>query len=646
MVTTLGIHIGHHTSCAVVRNGELVAAVQLERISRRKHHVTTRLTNELPIEPVLAAAGTSIKEVDLIVSSFAAAAPAGVGLGHPLVADDFSLFDPTDQRHRCISHHLAHARCAFESSGLNAAAVLVCDYAGSTTTDGADYDLPFSRFLHKLTTHPGPIEPKTEWLSIYRAVTGGPFELAERRFCIAHPTQSVFVHHVAGLYENVSQYVIGSEQAHGQLMALAASGVVHRNSGIDPGKLYSLDADGEPVLRNDWQARLPDRPGNDVKAVLAYRCQEATEAILTRYAHRARLLSRQADICLSGGTFLNILANTAIWRTAPNGGVFVPSAPHDAGIAAGCAYHGWRQLKPDAKPTRISSDALGPASSRVQLDAAVERYDHVVDVEKCTTEQVAGLLSQGRIVARMSGRSEFGPRALGRRSLLADPRNHSVKDKLNDIKGRQPWRPVAPIITLDQVHRYFEGPPESPWMNMSYTVRAEVRELLPALAHPDHSTRPQTVDHEQDRELYALLNAFEQISGLPILVNTSLNRRGEPIVETAEQALELFLSKVAIDFLVIDDHLITRKAIVEPHNMRYRLSTDAILTRSHSGQGELLCLIQGDRIWNLEAATFETLERAGKGTITIMPDVETNDCKSERRLILTELIERGVLLPT
>jgi carbamoyltransferase len=246
------MHLGHHASCAVVRDGELVAAVQLERLSRTKHHAVESFWHALPIGPVLRAAGVELADVGAIVSSTQAMAPGGFGLHAQLVEPGFSTFDPFDERHTVISHHLAHAYCAAAYAPEGPVAVVVSDYAGSTTPDGKDFVLPFAEWYRELTTQRHAATGLSENLSIYVGTLGNGFDLRHREFNLFHPQRRSAVWSVASLYANVTSMVMGSDDAYGSLMALAAFG---DRSELPLPALIEVD-NGQVRFRNDWQHRV------------------------------------------------------------------------------------------------------------------------------------------------------------------------------------------------------------------------------------------------------------------------------------------------------------------------------------------------------------------------------------------------------
>jgi Carbamoyltransferase C-terminus len=218
---------------------------------------------------------------------------------------------------------------------------------------------------------------------------------------------------------------------------------------------------------------------------------------------------------------------------------------------------------------------------------------------------VAEWLNDGLIVARLAGRSEFGPRALGGRSLLASPLLAESKRRLNAIKGRQEWRPVAPIIPEDRVAEFFDGPAASPYMNLAHVVREPHRRSLIALEHPDFSTRAQTLRKRDDEYLYDLLGELSELCGYPILVNTSLNGPGEPIVETPDDAISFFLRSAAIDILMLDDLAIRRPA--NPSLTGLRMAPDAFVMVTSVNESTRYLLVRRDQSMEISRATFDFL---------------------------------------
>jgi carbamoyltransferase len=613
VAAVLGIHNGHHASCAIVRDGVLVAGIEQERVTRRKGDGGQGLSNRLPIRECLRAAGASLRDLDLIVSSFQAIGPGGAGLTQPIVESGFDLFDPFDPRHEVISHHYGHALSALGSSGFKECAILVCDLAGSTTRDGEDFAVPFADFVSEATTLGVRTETKTECLSIYHA-DERRVELRHREFCIPHSAPEVFVYSPASLYDNVSRMVFGKENAHGELMALAsvASGQAPALA-LTVEDILDTEETGAVRFKNGWQSRV-NRQETDLQyAPLASIVQEAFQRALLRYAKLARTVVDSDKLAAAGGVFLNIVANSAIGSSGLFEQYFVPSSPHDAGIAVGCAYHGWRAIakRSGARVTTTeckAPDRIGTSYSEDEMVQALRDRSHLVSWEGgVRPEEVAGLLRDGQIAARFGGRAEFGPRALGGRSLLATPLDAHSKDRLNLIKGRQPWRPVAPVVLRDRVGEFFTGPTDSPYMNMVHGIAEQHRGRLTALSHPDGSARAQTLTEGDDPFLYEVIRQFGLLTGYPILVNTSLNGPGDPIAETPEKALDFFLASEGIVFLVLGDNLVRRT--VEPSWDGTRLAPDVIVSTIRPGNGPRFILLRRGRSMEVSKYTLRIMER-------------------------------------
>ncbi|MET9426203.1 carbamoyltransferase C-terminal domain-containing protein [Streptomyces sp. NPDC003036] len=559
MTVALGIHCGHESSCAVVRDGVLLAAIQQERVTRRKYDGQEALTNRLPVREVLAAAGLALEDVDVVVSSFQAAGPSGVGLQRPLVSPSFDLFDPFDARHHVVSHHLAHAASAVYASGFPEAAVLVSDSAGTSSWDGADFHVPFGEF-HRTYYSDAPTGPAsrilTEMRSLY-AFRQGRFELLERAFSEPHNQPDVFVQSEASLYDNVARFLFRKEHAHGQLMALAALPFE------GPARLTADDIvtpGPRPRPRNGWQI-LEAATDITRNADIAHAVQEAFNRLVVAHAARAVALSGIPDLCCAGGVFLNLSGNTAIGALPQVRNLYVPSCPHDAGISVGAAYLGWAHASARAprtprpvSPRKVTSDFLGRSAEPITPREA-RHQGYAVAATADLSRRAAEVLLDGAVVVRYAGRAEFGPRALGNRSILCHPvACRNAKAKLNGIKKRQPWRPVAPMVRSEDLDTYFIGPGEAPFMNYDFEVREEHRAVLKEIVHDDGSARVQTVTADDNPAIHALLTHIAAMGQIPVLVNTSLNGPAQPIIESAPDVLA-FARHADIGFVLTEDGL-------------------------------------------------------------------------------------------
>jgi carbamoyltransferase len=332
-------------------------------------------------------------------------------------------------------------------------------------------------------------------------------------------------------------------------------------------------------------ARKPEGPIEQVHMDAAASIQAVTEEIVLRAARHVHEKTGMKNLALSGGVALNCVANGRLLREGPFENIWIQPAAGDAGGALGAALFVWYQLLGNDR--RVSGgdlqagSLLGPAYGSEQvrgfLDGRGVPYRRFED-EHELLEEVADMLAAGKIVGWFQGRMEFGPRALGGRSILADARGEDVQDAINNkVKFREPWRPFAPCVLAGDVREYFDLDTESPYMLLVAAVNEKNRlplaaadqalrglekararrSRIPAVTHVDFSARVQTVDAERHRRLHRLLEIFKAKTGCSVLVNTSFNVRGEPIVCTPQDAYDCF-AKTGLDAVVMEDVLVQK----------------------------------------------------------------------------------------
>jgi carbamoyltransferase len=315
----------------------------------------------------------------------------------------------------------------------------------------------------------------------------------------------------------------------------------------------------------DWSRFAPALPPDGewltAHADLAASVQRRVEELLLDLAAWLHQRTGERRLAMAGGVALNCVANSRVWREGPFDEVWVQPAAGDSGTALGAALEVAAQL--GDRPAPMRSAALGRRWSdedlAARLDAAALPYERPDDV----AEAVAETLAANGIVAWVQGRSEFGPRALGHRSLLADPRDPANTERLNEVKGREQFRPVAPMVRAGRAAELFDGPLPSPFMLFTHDVRPEWRERIPAVVHVDGTARIQTVDAREEPLVARMLAAFERRTGVPVVVNTSLNTAGRPIVDEPRDALECFGS-APIDLLAIGPYVVRRPVPTRP----------------------------------------------------------------------------------
>jgi carbamoyltransferase len=318
------------------------------------------------------------------------------------------------------------------------------------------------------------------------------------------------------------------------------------------------EAFDQPYLPEDekWESNAAMQHWRD----LAWRVQDDTERVLIERAIWLRETTGAKNLCIAGGVGLNCVANGKIVREAGYDNIWIQPAAGDDGIAIGCACYGHLAIHNKPRNFVMEHAYLGAPYSDREVEAAAKRS--LVTVKTCKAPEgdiateTAKVLAEGKVVGWFQGGSEFGPRALGNRSILADPRKASMKDLLNArVKHRQDFRPFAPIVLAERAAEVFEGDEESPFMLLAKRVQPEWKDRIAAIVHVDGTARVQTVRREHNERLYRLLVAFEKLTGVPVLLNTSFNIRGEPIVETPADAMKCFLS-TGIDYLAMHDLLI------------------------------------------------------------------------------------------
>jgi carbamoyltransferase len=587
-VHVLGISAFYHDSAAcLVRDGEIVAAAQEERFTRRKHdasfpsHAAAYCLREAGIGfgdlDLVAYYEKPLLKFERLLERYLEHAPRGFKLfrlGMPVWLRqklhiprelDRGLGHAYRGRYVFTEHHEAHAASAFYPSPFEEAAIVTLDGVGEWATGSIGRGRGRQIELLRELRYPDSLG------LLYSAFT---------YFC--------------GFKVNGGEY---------KLMGLAPYGEPRYRDTILR-ELVQLEADGSFRLALRYFAfdradvmtspafdalfgGPPRRPESEItqrELDLAASCQAVTEEIVLRIARHAHALTGLRDLVMAGGVALNCVANARLLREGPFERLWIQPASGDAGAALGCALFVWHQLlereREPAPGDRMRGSYLGPSYSDDEvvayLESAGARFQRFAD-EAALCDAVAELLARGCAVGHFAGRMEFGPRALGNRSILADPRPPDMQQTLNSkIKLREAFRPFAPVVLRERALEYFDLPraAESPYMLLvgrlqpaqqlapAYEAQglarlSQLRSRIPAVSHVDHTARVQTLDPPQNPRLARLLQSFSQRTGCPVLVNTSLNVRGEPIVQTPAQAYRCLMS-TELDALVLQDVLLLR----------------------------------------------------------------------------------------
>jgi carbamoyltransferase len=552
----------HDAAAALLRDGEIVAACQEERLSRKKHdsgfpsRAVKYVLREGGLRPEdLDAVGFYDKPLlkfERMLSTYIATFPRSFGSfrkAMPLWIHE-KLWVPSLIRRELkpykgpilfAEHHMSHAASCFLVSPFEEAAILTVDGVG-------------------------------EWATASFGVgRGSDIELFKE---IRFP-------HSLGLLYSAFTYYLGFKvnSAEYKVMGLAPYGKpVHFDRIMR--EMLQLNEDGSFKLNmryfsydygltmtnghfNEFFGGPPRKPETwmterefDIAASVQKVCEEVVLR-MARYIHRETGLPR---LCMAGGVALNCVANGRVIRETPMKELFVQPAAGDAGGAVGVAHYLYNTLQKKPRGRAWDHAYLGPAyddgESRSYLDSQGARYRVLSDAD--VAAETARLLAAGNVVGWFQGRMEFGPRALGGRSILADPRDPKMRDTLNmKIKFREGFRPFAPSVLREKAPEWFEMDCESPYMLLVAQVR-EGKRVIPSVTHVDGSARLQTVTREQSPLYYAVIEEFERLTGVPVIINTSFNVRGEPIVCTPHDAYLCFM-RTNMDHLVIGHHLLDKK---------------------------------------------------------------------------------------
>jgi carbamoyltransferase len=568
----LGLNCAYHESSAcILIGGKVIAFIEEERLNRIKHAKSARVDNadELPwgaINYCLGKTGISLKDISVIGYSLNPEKRFRLNTKHihpyEVTPGDFGteigeeIFYQKNQnvekklraegfigKFYCLNHHDCHAAGAFFSSGYKSSAVLVVDGIG-----------------------------EFESTSIF---IGKDSELI--------PLNTIdFPNSLGFLWEKISKFLGFSHFDVAKVMGLAAYGnpSIYRNAfkklmTVCPDGKFEID-DSIIQFRNENYKGLEDLfhqkkrnhvirnvdKSNDEYADIAASLQEITERILLHLCRNLQQSTNQTNLCLTGGVALNCVANAKLIYENIFENIYIEPQAHDAGTAIGAAFYIWTQILKQTSVTKLTDAFLGPAFIDSEILTALKKsnlkfknLDHI-EVE------TANIIAKGNLTALFQGAMESGPRALGNRSILGDPRRRDLHNLINKrVKFREPFRPLCPSVMIEYANEWFDLnntiPDPTKYMLAAMNIQPGKRNGIPAVIHVDSTARIQVVDKESSPFFWDLLNEFKKITGVPVLINTSFNIQ-EPIVCTPADAIDTF-TRSEINYLVIGNYLCERK---------------------------------------------------------------------------------------
>ncbi len=562
----LGINsVYHESAAALLVNGELVSFIEEERLNRYKHGKNAELDNphHLPVQAIkkcLDIGGLRFSDIDSFAFSFSREGrkqnigvdtffkPGGWGseegenifhenfLKVPAALSELAGYD-VGERLIFVDHHLAHAASAFLCSPFKEALVLIVDGIG-------------------------------EFDSISAYV--GRHNQLGKIFALPYP------HSLGFLWEKICKFLGFSEHDACKLMGLSSYGDPEkfRDNFLklawpDSSGLFKVNNDIARFRSDDFSAleelfgpaRAKDAHIEMRHKDLAATLQQFTSQRILELAQKLKKQLRLNKLCLAGGTALNCVANSFLQKDGGFSDLFVQPAANDAGSALGAAMYVWHGLNEQPRGFAMKHVYYGPEYSEDEIKRTIKQAGLKAEKVGEAGKRAAGLIADGSIVGWFRGRMEAGPRALGNRSLLADPRRADMREILNKkIKHREEFRPFAPSILAEKAGEWFDIPGSSlsqEFMLLTFPTRKKNHEKIPAVVHIDHTSRIQAVNRETNPDYHQLICEFEKLTGIPMVLNTSFND-SEPIVMSPEDAIKTFL-KTGIDALFLHDYMILRQ---------------------------------------------------------------------------------------
>lgn len=534
----VGLNIGHDGGAAIAIDGKIACAISEERLNRRRY--SYGYLNSFFY--CLSTAGIVIKDISLIVfSSYGESLPSHY-------QGELKRLGLPSSRFMTVNHHLSHAYGSFFLSPFDDALVVVMDGEGNNA-ETESYYIAEGQRIEKI---------------------GG--NTSKR-----NPAKGI-----GRTYEAFTNFLGWTDQDAGKTMGLAAYG----NSSRIKKDLFSINNSLEVIGALDYKYekgvidfmkmhKLPfgqpfGKGKNKESVIAASYAQRTTESVVIELITRLVEKTGKKKLCMSGGVALNCVINEKLIRKHIVDDIFILPASSDRGQPIGNALYGFQKLTGYLPKNSLRNDYFGKIYTEKDILSAlnrnkrafviknVPRKEIIYEKQKNISKTTSALLKEGKIIGWFQGESEFGPRALGHRSILCDSRKIEIKDKLNNrIKHREPFRPFAPSCLLGSSRDYFEFSKASPFMLFSPQVKQNMKSKIPAVTHIDGTARLQTVTKRENGIYHDLIDEFYKLTGVPIILNTSFNNQ-EPIVETPGDAVGTFLS-TEIDYLAIGDYLAWKK---------------------------------------------------------------------------------------
>ena len=559
-IYVLGTGLSHNGSAVLLKDGKVCVAIEKERITRIKH---AGGNDNAAIQYCLDTAGIQLSDLALVVQCANFEIPDRERYhGKRLFAE--TTLPPLES----ISHHLAHAYSAAGTCSFDQCAIMVIDGCGTPAEQCTDLKtgmiLPTD--LSEQTTTQFWCEKDSFYLfdgQVIKALIKD-FSPIVKEVDTTLRMQTT-EHSIGGFYAVMSHYVFGNLDDVGKLMGLAPYGRPEQ---------FEVEAfrieENRLFVRNEWKSTFT-KPAKDYAAFkhdfqyyadVAFWAQQQVEWAVSRCFEMRLNQFPHEHVCYTGGVALNAVANARLLTDGVVTELYMEPAAGDNGLALGCAFYGWLEVLKQPKVPHDGNTCFGKAYPDSTIQSALTNIEHHWKVtqldEDVLAKRVAELLASGKTIGWFQGGAEFGPRALGHRSILAHPGMDGLGDHINtNIKFREDFRPFAPAVLPEFASTYFESGRKSPYMILVDRTLPIYQETLKNVTHVNGTARVQTIDRRWNERFYQLVTAFHQLTSIPVLLNTSFNKKGMPIVEQPEEAINLF-EESALDVLVMENFLIEK----------------------------------------------------------------------------------------
>ncbi|MCB8946113.1 MAG: carbamoyltransferase [Ardenticatenaceae bacterium] len=533
--------ISWNNAACILVDGKLVAMAEEERFNRIKH--APRMMPVQAIAFCLQTAGIQLSDVDYVAVGFDSALRAALGnikLSEGLSGLNQAAFWLREGSHYerqlqlegvdpdrivFVNHHLSHAASTYYASGFAEANILSLDGSGGNNSGVLAVGKGTKMEILETVSNRG------SWGLAYELITDA---LGFRR-----------------------------HSGEGKTMGLAAYGTP------DPAGLPFVEWDGPlPVINpqkrkafvDSLQPRHEDEPLTQAHKDLAATLQDTLERAGIKMAAWLYEQTGIRRLCLAGGTALNCSMNGKLAQLPFVDEIFVQPAAHDAGTALGAALHLYVEKSGQLPQWKMEHTYWGKSYNNEEIEQSLKAFTGIdYHLSEDIFSEAAELLSKGFVVGWFQGRFEVGPRALGARSILGHPALPDMKDRINlKVKNREPWRPFAPSVLEEEVGRYIDVDKKSPFMILAFDAKPETKAEIISATHVDGTCRPQTVSQKTNPRYWQLIKAFQKITGIPVVLNTSFNVKGQPIVNTPHEAIDTFLN-CGMDFLAIGDYIVAKE---------------------------------------------------------------------------------------